>query len=515
MNIQPLRKVEHKTVSFLVKNIDQDQGIVTGLASPMTNVDRQKDKVEPGAYANTLAEGQARIQSGRRYMCSTLWMHSPNEPTGGVINAEELPEGLSVTMQCDISVNSAGHPNNPIATMVFSGFKSGYIDELSIGYIATKYDYDKQGVRHLREIDLIEVSAVTMLFAANPEALVPASGVKSMFVQTKSVCGDTSLPIGSRDASWDGSTAHNQIVTWATKDDGSIDPTKMKQVHLQCDGDEDKITSYGYAFCDITDDKPVINVGGVKACASALSGARGADPGEDKTGMQKKVETLYGNINKKYPKDTPLVAPWKDDGKSMSSKLQRKDFDTLFRATQAADCLEDLGDLLNTFIQAAIQAFGMGDQPQEDMMQCVEQFGNAVMKWTADAMASNLKDYIAQRGYCGNDTPYVPYSMRVGGYDYSSRHDRISGKVGATISAATQGTLEQHQAEMKAMIDDHQKMMTESCNAMQDKMDGMSSMWNKPDDDSQQQDGNGKSIRLNLPTKSSNLTVDDLAKLLV
>ena len=49
------KQVEYKTVSFLVKSVDQDLGIVTGLASPVTQ-DRQRDIVESGAYTKTLNE---------------------------------------------------------------------------------------------------------------------------------------------------------------------------------------------------------------------------------------------------------------------------------------------------------------------------------------------------------------------------------------------------------------------------------------------------------------------------
>jgi hypothetical protein len=264
---------------------------------------------------------------------------------------------------------------------------------MSMGYLPIQKEFNG-GVRNLKECAILEGSGVTMLFAANPEALVPASGVKNI------------MP-------------------------------------------------------DKEDDKPA-----------------------------------------------------------------RKDFDTLFQATQAADCLEDLADLLNTFTQAAIQAFGMGDQPQADMQQCVEQFGAAVTKWTDDAIAINLKDYIVQRGYCGGDTPYVPYSMRVGGYDYASRHDRISGKAGARFSGATQTALEQHQEDMNS----HLGEMANHVKLMQKSMNNLSQMWQgNQDDDNQQSNNNDKSIRREpsrtltrdnqpLDTKSTeqdDLTIDDLANLLV
>jgi len=339
------KQVEYKTVSFLVKSVDQDQGIVIGLASPTQNIDLQKDKVEPGAYTKTLSEAQQRMQNGRRFMYATLWMHNPEQPTGGVISGQETPDGLEVTMKYDISTNAAGYPNNPIATMVFSGFKVGYIDELSIGYIAIKWDYDKQGVRHLREIQLIEISGVTMLFAANPDALVASSGVKTM----------------------------------------------------------------------------------------------------DKTPIEDKEP----------------------------EKSQRKDFNDLYLATRAADVLEDWGDLINTLTQAMLQIFSIGDSPQSDMQECLDQFGKSVMEWVDMGMQCGLSEYISSR-YAGDNKPYVPYSLRVGDdWGYMTRGNRPDGKVGATISKATQGTLEAHQEEMKSSLNavaDHVK-------SMQQKISDLTRLW--------------------------------------
>lgn len=511
------RLVEYKTVSFLVKSIDQKQGIVTGLASPMLNVDRQKDQVEPGAYTKTLSEAQARMENGRRFMCPTLWMHNPEQPTGGVISGEEIPEGLQVTMKYDISTNSAGIPNNPIATMVFSGMDVGYIDELSIGYIAIKYDYDKQGVRHLREIQLIEISSVTMLFAANPEALVPASGVKSMQLQQKGAAsGKTSWTLADRATKWDSGQATKDIEAWANGDWSKVaqcffwvaeNPPKTlddcKLPFVAKDGGTMKAIPQG-----------------IISCAGVIQGAMGGvDLGDDEDAVKKKIATYYKKMD--------MTPPWEakgDDDKRSAMTLQRKDFDSLFAATQAADCLEDLADLLNTFTQATIQAFGMGDEPQQDMSAVLEQFSAAIGAWTTDAMACNLKDYLAQRGYCSDGTPYVPYSMRVGGYDYSTRHDDIEGKVGATISGATRGTLEQHQADMQKSLG----TVMGQCKAMQEKVGQLTALWKQNQEDDQQEQDDGKALARREPPpalsrtsqqplsqKSTDaITIDELAELL-
>ncbi len=471
------KEVEYKTVSFLVKSIDQDQGIVTGLASPMTNVDLQKDQVEPGAYTKTLAEAEARMKNGRRFMYATLWMHKEDHPTGGVVSGQETPDGLLVSLKHDISTNAAGYPNNPTATMVFSGFKFGYIDELSVGYIAVKYDYDKSGVRHLREMQLIEISSVTMLFAANPEALVPASGVKSMAEQ-KAVTGNTSLPIGPRNDTWSGASAKKQIFAYA-KEGEEFNVSKLKECFLLQDGDAQLKGSWHYPFVDIVSGSPQINVAGVIACAGALNGARNADAGIDSSGMRKKVATLYGHINKKYPDDPQLTPPWDDEGKRGAMNVQRKDFNELFVTAMAADCLEDWGDLINTLTAAMLQLFAIGDTPASDMTASLEQFGKAVDGWVEKAIECDLSQYISDQGYCNNpNQPYVPYSLSAGSsYGWMSRTKKPDSKAGRTISAATQGTLEQHQSEMKDMLE----TMSGHVGAMQQKVSDLTQVWQDTD----------------------------------
>lgn len=467
-------KTEFKSFHFEQKSMDEDQGIITGYLSTFNNVDLQNDRVLPNAFKKTIAEAKARKQQGRKFIIPVLWFHNPEQPIGLVTDAMEDEKGLLITAQLDISSNAQGVPNNPTATMVFSGFKSGFIDEMSMGYIAIQKDYDKQGVRNLKECALVEASACTALFAANPEAIVPSTGVKML---TKTASGKPSWHLADRDADWDGSKAHNQIVEWATGDDGSIDEDKMKSVHFWYDSENaDKITGYKLPFCMIVDGKPQAVPKGIFACAGVMQGSRGgADLGGDDEAVKSKIAAYYKKMAKEFNDDS-IKVPWSDDGKRRTMNgQQRKDFNDLYLATRAADTLEDWGDLINTLTQAMMQLLCMGDQPQEDMQQCLGQFSTAVMEWLEMGLQCNLPQYVSDR-YSDN-TPYVPYSLRVGDdcYGYMSRSKRPDGKVGATISKATQGTLEAHQEEMKASLEaigDHVK-------TMQQKVSDLTQLWHE------------------------------------
>lgn len=171
--------IEQKNLSFQVKSIDEDLGIVTGYLSTFNNIDYQKDRVLPGAFQKTIQEAlQRKSNKGKKYLWPLLFMHDPEKPVGGFIDASEDRKGLLVSAQLDISTNAMGIPNNPLATTVFSGFKAGYVDEFSIGYNAIQKDYDKEGIRNLKELRVVEGSAITSMFAADPEALV--TGVKTI-----------------------------------------------------------------------------------------------------------------------------------------------------------------------------------------------------------------------------------------------------------------------------------------------------------------------------------------------
>jgi HK97 family phage prohead protease len=454
------RQVEYKSFHFQLKSFDEDQGTITGYLSTFGNVDLQKDCVVKGAFKKTLTEAYARKANGRQYLFALLWMHDAEQPIGGVLEAKEDAEGLLITAQLDISVNAAGIPNNPIATMVFSGFKMGYIDELSMGYLAIQKDYEA-GVRYLKEVALLEGSAITMLMAANPQALVSAAGVKTMLFATKGASGKTTWPLAARDLAWDGAAAHNAIVEKATDEEGTLDEALMKSVHFWYDSSApDKITSYKLLFCDVIDGEIRAIPRGIFACVGGHGLAVADIPEADVEGIQKKISAYYARMRKEFDDDS-IVPPWEennDSGKGGQRMRRQKNFTDVHNAGRAADCLDDWCDLLNDLTTTMFQIFGMSDTPDTDMAECLSQFGEALMKeWMPKAVEANLGQYLNDRGYCHpSESVFVPHSMQTGSdYGWMARAGRPSHKVGRTISAATQEKLEQHQAEMKALLDQH------------------------------------------------------------
>lgn len=530
------RPPEFKAAAFQVKATDDSRGIIEGILNAIGNIDDGKDRTMANAFKKTLNDSYSRKSAQHlAYLWPYLWSHDPNEPPiGGIFDADEVkasgdtPAGLFVKVQLILDIERARDVYACFKAQEEGTTKSSGLLKQSMGYKTIRSEYVNEkidgqvvSVRNLLEVQVWEGSAV--VFPMNDLSIVTnvksgdeRTGNKRYFfmdgLEEKTVCGDTSLSIGPRDESWDGSAAKKQIFDYASKDDGSIDASKAKKCFLQVDGDTSLKGSYGYPFVNIVDGSPRINVGGVIAAAGALAGDRGASTeGDDIAGMRRKVDTMYSKINKKYPNDPELSGTWNEKDKASETpvdKKEKKDFNTLFMAAQAADALEDWGDLVDTLTQAMMQAFCIGDTPQTDMQDALNQFGVALMAWCEKAVQCGLPDYLGDRYGYNNSTPYVPYSMRVGGYDSMSRHGQPEGKVGARISGDTKKTLQDHVDDLNQMATEHktlsdqlaaqQKSMTKAMNAhadmLEQKASDLTNLWKQEGQgDAYSQDDTGKS----------------------
>lgn len=130
-----------------------EEGIISGYGSVFNNVDLGNDLVEPGAY------------KGLKKMPKMLWQHDPAQPIGVWETAVEDEKGLKVRGRL--------LPELAKGAEVLAMLKHKLIDGLSIGYKAKSYEFKNRGkdvIRHLKEIDLFEISVVT--FPMDPKALV-------------------------------------------------------------------------------------------------------------------------------------------------------------------------------------------------------------------------------------------------------------------------------------------------------------------------------------------------------
>ena len=163
------------TVSFQVKKAGaEDDGYfhIRGLASTY-EVDLGQDEIIQGAFTDTIlnAKNSAFNIDGTKFkaLIPSLWQHSSYEPTGSVVEMQEVAEGLEV------------HSIHPLDDSFVSGrvkpqVMVGSVRKMSIGYRAKEFSFrEEEGrrVRVLEKIDLGEISLVT--FPMNTGATITSA----------------------------------------------------------------------------------------------------------------------------------------------------------------------------------------------------------------------------------------------------------------------------------------------------------------------------------------------------
>lgn len=153
---------EVRNIAFELKAAGDD-GTVEGYGSVFGVRDDYDDVIARGAYATSLKDHKA---AGT--MPAMLWQHDQSAPIGVWTEMVEDSKGLKIKGQLALDTVKGKEAHALL--------KMGAINGLSIGFIAKKWDYDREtDVRTLTEVDLWEVSLVT--FPANDKARI--TGVKA------------------------------------------------------------------------------------------------------------------------------------------------------------------------------------------------------------------------------------------------------------------------------------------------------------------------------------------------
>lgn len=148
---------------FKLLGTEAGAGTFEGIAAVFTNVDRQNDVIVPGAFTATLADFASRgfLANG----------HNWAEPIGTIDEARETSEGLYVRGEFH---------STPAAqlcrTVIRERLARGKQVAMSVGFETRMADLDTKGVRYIKDLELYEVSIVTV--PANPLARV--ASVKSV-----------------------------------------------------------------------------------------------------------------------------------------------------------------------------------------------------------------------------------------------------------------------------------------------------------------------------------------------
>jgi len=150
--------MEYKALDFEVKA--ESDNTFSGFAST-PDLDQGGDIVVKGAFSRTIAQRGGKLKM--------LWNHKSDAmPIGKYTKVEEREGGLYV--EGKVSDTTAGRD-------VMTLLRDGAIDSMSIGYIPKEADRREDGVRVIKDLDLLEVSLVN--FPMNEKAVV--TQVKNQF----------------------------------------------------------------------------------------------------------------------------------------------------------------------------------------------------------------------------------------------------------------------------------------------------------------------------------------------
>jgi HK97 family phage prohead protease len=144
--------MEKMCVSLDVKSLKDRE--LEGLGAVFRNTDLGGDIIAPGAFTKSLKQPKQKVRP-------MLWMHKPDAVIGRWDSMKETDTGLVVK-----GVLADTDLGNEIHTLL----KMEAVRGLSIGYSVGDFSYNKDGARVLKEIDLWEVSVVSM--PMNPLATI-------------------------------------------------------------------------------------------------------------------------------------------------------------------------------------------------------------------------------------------------------------------------------------------------------------------------------------------------------
>lgn len=139
-------KILHKNLNLseVQVKLDQSGGMkFSGYASKFNDIDSYNDTILPGAYAETLKNRERPIRM--------RWNHW-GDIVGKWTTIKEDDYGLYVEGELT--------PNHSKAEDVYALLKHGAIDGLSIGFYIKAYEQRPDGVRVLKQIELVEISIV-------------------------------------------------------------------------------------------------------------------------------------------------------------------------------------------------------------------------------------------------------------------------------------------------------------------------------------------------------------------
>lgn len=148
------RPLERKTCGITVKSLKERE--FDGHGGIFSNVDYDGDIIVPGAFKRSLARHKANGD-----LPAMFWMHNPEKMPGKWLEMYEDDKGLAV---------KGTLAPTPLGDEIHTLLEMKAVRGMSIGYETLDRDYDSDGNRLIKEVELWEVSIVSL--PMNPLARV-------------------------------------------------------------------------------------------------------------------------------------------------------------------------------------------------------------------------------------------------------------------------------------------------------------------------------------------------------
>jgi HK97 family phage prohead protease len=149
-----MQLVARDTLDVECRLAPDDAGTFTGYAARFGEVNAHGEIVMPGAFARTIRDHQTRGANP-----PMLWSHDQSQPIGVWDDLREDATGLAVRGRI-VMETAKGREAHAL-------MKAGAITGLSIGFRNAKATRNAQGVRTISDLDLGEISLVTLPSASN------------------------------------------------------------------------------------------------------------------------------------------------------------------------------------------------------------------------------------------------------------------------------------------------------------------------------------------------------------
>ncbi len=276
--------LQYLDVDFEVKQInDEDDEFFRfeGLASTFGNIDLVNDIVVRGAFVESLATKTPVV----------LWQHRSDSPLGMPEEIRETEDGLFLRAKLPKS-------DSFVAGRVIPQIKVGSIRSMSIGFRIVEREFNDEGIRLLKKVELLEVSLVT--FPANELAMV--SGFKT-------VTPFKDLPLAERNRTWDAASARGRVRT----ETGSTETPSQsyRNAFLWFDSeDSENFGAYKLPYADVIGGK-------LTAIPRALNNAKARldqtdIPAGDKAKVLANIDRYQAKLDDDQPKQFYNVESVKD-----------------------------------------------------------------------------------------------------------------------------------------------------------------------------------------------------------